>query len=116
HPLVFLFRDGICDRSHRRRNVLFTVQRNEIPGLRCDRRGLSFNKNSMPSRKSSSIKNPNYKVTGDVSVEAVRGVREQAEWYAFASIFCKNHAVLDVECGLGEGLKILAKEAKAVPG
>jgi len=52
---------------------------------------------------------------GDTSVEAGR-VATQLAWYEFALRFVKDKTVLDVGCGLGAGLAILAREATAVLG
>jgi SAM-dependent methyltransferase len=53
---------------------------------------------------------------GDVSVDAGRGPG-QLGWYEYAAgTFCKGKVVLDVGCGLGKGLDILASSAKLARG
>lgn len=64
----------------------------------------------------SPIQNTNYYIeVGDASKEAGRGLGQRG-WYEFASNFCKNNTVLDVGCGLGDGLDILAKSAQKATG
>ncbi|MGY6274691.1 class I SAM-dependent methyltransferase [Methylomonas sp. MgM2] len=52
---------------------------------------------------------------GDETVHSGRGLG-QRRWYEFASNFCENKTVLDVGCGLGDGIDILKKKAKKVTG
>jgi SAM-dependent methyltransferase len=55
------------------------------------------------------------RIPGDLSVEAGR-IPGQPGWYAFAARFARGKTVLDVGCGLGLGLDILAGSAAAVTG
>jgi SAM-dependent methyltransferase len=52
---------------------------------------------------------------GDGGVEDGRGPGQLA-WYRFASRFVAGKTVLDAGCGLGAGLDILARRAKAATG
>ncbi|MBV1799997.1 bifunctional 2-polyprenyl-6-hydroxyphenol methylase/3-demethylubiquinol 3-O-methyltransferase UbiG [Siccirubricoccus sp. G192] len=53
---------------------------------------------------------------GDTSVDAGRGPG-QLPWYEYAArTICRDKVVLDVGCGLGNGLDILAKTAREVRG
>lgn len=63
----------------------------------------------------SKVINKNFKTTGDKEIDSGREP-VQCGWYEFASDFCKNKTVLDVGCGMGEGIKILEKSAKTVNG
>ena len=59
--------------------------------------------------------NPNYRVVGDKSVEAGRGIG-QIGWYRFAAAQVAGHSVIDIGCGLGRGLEELRKTATKVVG
>lgn len=63
----------------------------------------------------SAIQNPNFQITGDVDVDTGREP-VQLGWYEFAAEFCRGKDVLDVGCGMGEGLERLARTANAVRG
>jgi 2-polyprenyl-3-methyl-5-hydroxy-6-metoxy-1,4-benzoquinol methylase len=52
---------------------------------------------------------------GDADVEAGRGPG-QLGWYQFAGAFVRGKEVLDVGCGLGHGLRILAASARRAEG
>lgn len=52
---------------------------------------------------------------GDTSVEAGRAPT-QLGWYEFASRFVAGKTVLDVGCGLGDGMVILGRTARSVHG
>ncbi len=66
-------------------------------------------------KKKSAIQNPNYRKAGDTDMAAGRA-GSQIQWYVFASTFCQGQDVLDVGCGQGKGLPIIANYAKAVRG
>lgn len=53
--------------------------------------------------------------TGDLEVAAGRA-NTQMGWYQLATTFVSGHEVLDVGCGLGDGLKTLAVSARSVIG
>jgi SAM-dependent methyltransferase len=55
------------------------------------------------------------KECGDTSVAAGRAPT-QLGWYAFASLFVRDKTVLDVGCGLAQGLEILHRSASFVKG
>lgn len=55
------------------------------------------------------------RTVGDASVEAGRGPG-QLGWYRFASRFVRGKTVLDVGCGLGQGLDILKQNARQARG
>jgi SAM-dependent methyltransferase len=55
------------------------------------------------------------RVCGDTDVEAGRGPG-QLGWYEFARNFVRGREVLDVGCGLGHGLRILASSARRAEG
>lgn len=63
----------------------------------------------------SAIQNPNYIATGDASVQAGREPL-QLGWYKLASQFCVGKTVLDVGCGMGDGLMILKSTASNAYG
>lgn len=52
---------------------------------------------------------------GDESIDAGRGPG-QLGWYEFASRFVEGRSVLDVGCGIGKGLDILANSAANAEG
>lgn len=52
---------------------------------------------------------------GDLSIDAGRG-SGQLGWYQFAAKIAEGKTVLDVGCGLGEGLKILQNSSKDALG
>jgi len=63
----------------------------------------------------SRVYNPNFKHAGDTEIAAGRA-GTQGGWYEFAAMFCEGHEVLDVGCGLGKGLEILARHASVAQG
>lgn len=63
----------------------------------------------------SAVQNANYKMTGDIKVDTGREP-VQLGWYKFSSRFCAGKNVLDVGCGMGEGLAILSQVARTARG
>lgn len=63
----------------------------------------------------SPIQNSAYITVGDESVISGRGLG-QRKWYEYASNLCENQTVLDVGCGLGDGIEILDKKAIKATG
>jgi len=61
------------------------------------------------------VQNPHYRMAGDEGV-AIGRAGTQGGWYEFAATFCVAHEVLDVGCGLGKGLEILARVARKATG
>lgn len=63
----------------------------------------------------SRIQNPEYLTAGDEDVNAGRA-GTQIQWYEFSSTFCHGQSVLDVGCGQGKGIPIIANHARSVRG
>ena len=61
------------------------------------------------------VLNRDYKRTGDKEINSGREP-VQLGWYEFAAGFCKGKNVLDVGCGMAEGLRILEKTARSAKG
>jgi 2-polyprenyl-3-methyl-5-hydroxy-6-metoxy-1,4-benzoquinol methylase len=61
------------------------------------------------------IHNTYHRACGDEDVSAGRGAG-QLDWYRFAAKRVTNNVVLDVGCGLGIGLKLLAETASIANG
>lgn len=69
-----------------------------------------------PIRSSKSeVLNPGFRKAGDDDPAAGRA-GTQGGWYEFASEFIAGQSVLDVGCGLGKGLDVLARVAQRAEG
>jgi hypothetical protein len=71
-----------------------------------------MNNNSCASGKANNRK---YRTCGDANVVAGRGPG-QLGWYEFAKNFIGNLTVLDVGCGLGDGIRIMSASGAKVTG
>jgi 2-polyprenyl-3-methyl-5-hydroxy-6-metoxy-1,4-benzoquinol methylase len=69
----------------------------------------------MNMARSSPVQNSRFLTTGDSRVDAGREP-VQMGWYEFAATFCKDKQVLDVGCGMAQGLAVLKRCAAMAYG